>query len=126
MPLPQGGEDTIAYVKARMAGWKVWSFPDIRVAHLRPTGTGGGKSILAARFRQGVAERSLATHPVFFLLKTMRRMVLEKPYAIGGAARLLGYVWAAVARHPTLVPPDVVRFLRREQVRRIIRGNSID
>ncbi len=96
LPLKFGGEDTISCVMARMAGWKAWSFPDIKVVHLRPTGTGATKNILQVRFKQGICEYNLATHPVFFLLKVLRRTVLERPYIVGGLARLAGYIWAAI------------------------------
>jgi biofilm PGA synthesis N-glycosyltransferase PgaC len=56
VPLKYGGEDTCACVMARMAGWKSWSFPELKVVHHRPTGTAGAHGILNARFRQGMCE----------------------------------------------------------------------
>jgi glycosyltransferase involved in cell wall biosynthesis len=126
LPLKYGGEDTIACVMARMDGWKVWSYPNIKVVHLRPTGTGAVKNILSVRFRQGICERNLATHPLFFFLKALRRSFLEKPYIIGGLTRLIGYIWASVRRDEVSIPQNVAKFLRREQLSRVWSRNRRD
>lgn len=125
LPLKCGGEDTIACVMARMNGWKAWSFPDINVIHLRPTGTGVVNNIVSVRFRQGVCGYNLAAHPIFFLLKYLRRSILERPYIIGGNARLTGYLQRAARRDETVLPDKVVEFIRQEHLKRIIRGNKI-
>ena len=125
LPLPYGGEDTISCVMARMAGWKAWSFPDLKALHLRPTGTGQGKDIVAARFAQGICEYNLAVHPLFFLLKVVRRMLIEKPYLVGGLARLAGYGWAGLRGDKTMVPENVVSYYRKEQLSRVFNGNRI-
>ncbi len=126
LPLPWGGEDTISCVMARMHNWKVWSFPDIEVVHLRPTGTGAVNNILSVRFKQGICEYNLRSQPLFFILKIIRRAVLERPYLLGSLFRLSGYVWAALRGDKTILPPDVVTFLRKEQLRRVFRGNAVE
>ncbi len=125
LPLKWGGEDTIACVMARMVGWKAWSFPDIKVIHLRPTGTGAAENILSVRFRQGICEYNLASQPLFFLLKILRRVVLEKPYIIGSLSRLTGYLWAALRRDEIVLPIEVVKFFRKEQLARVFTGNRV-
>lgn len=124
LPLKYGGEDTIACVMARMAGWKAWSFPRLKVVHHRPTGTGNNKRILWVRFNQGICEYSLAAHPVFFILKALRRTLLEKPLFLGGMLRLAGYFWAFIKREEILVPNDVARYIRQEQIGRIFGLNK--
>ncbi len=125
LPLKWGGEDTVSCVMARMHNWKVWSFPDIEVIHLRPTGTGAVNTILSARFRQGICEYNLAVHPLFFLLKVLRRTVLAKPYILGSALRCCGYLWAVIRLDKTILPEEVVTFLRKEQLDRVLKGNKI-
>jgi len=92
---------------------------------LRPTGTGAASSIFQARFRQGVAEYHLATQPLFFLLKCLRRMVLEKPYFLGGLLRLAGYCSTFLRRDNVELSADLIRFIRQEQLSRIFKGNQI-
>ncbi len=123
LPLPYGGEDTVSCVMTRMAGRKACSFQDIKVVHLRPTGTGAAHSIYAARFRQGVAEYHLASHPLFFLIKVFRRMIIEKPYLIGGVLRLAGYLWNFLKRSEIELPKDVITFIRKEQLGRVMKLN---
>ncbi len=125
LPLPLGGEDTCACVMARMKGWKAWSFPDIRVLHHRPTGTGNARSVLRARFRQGLADAGVRSHPLFVLVKMLRRCVLERPYLIGGLLRLAGYSYGCLRGMGADMPADVVESFRREQLSRLLRGNRI-
>jgi len=119
LPLPHGGEDTCSCVMARMNGWKTWSFPDIKVVHRRPTGVGNAKSILRARFVQGRADYGVSTHPLFMIVKSFKRCLLESPRFVSGILRLAGYTYGFLKRDPRQMPPDVARFAREEQLRRV-------
>lgn len=125
LPLESGGEDTIACVMARMEGWQVWSFPNIKVIHLRPTGTGATKNILSVRFKQGICEYDLATHPLFFLLKTIRRALLEKPFLLGGFMRLCGYIYGTIRGNQRVLPPEIINHIRKEQLNRLLTLNKV-
>ena len=125
LPLDHGGEDTAACIMARMRGWKTWSFPDIKVVHHRPTGTGEAGSVLRARFRAGENEYGLGSHPLFVALKCVKRALLEKPYGVGGAARLAGYLSACMRRPARQAPADVRSYYRNEQIVRVVKGNKI-
>jgi len=125
VPLPHGGEDTCACVMARMRGWRTWSFPEIKVVHHRPTGTGNAKSLLRVRFNQGLAEYAMGSHPVFVLAKCLRRCLCERPYGAGGLCRLLGFGFGYCGRESRLIPDEVVRFLRREQWMRVLHLNRL-
>ena len=76
VPLPYGGEDTCAVVKARMVGWNAESFPDLCVQHHRRTASAGG--VLRNRFRVGMMDHSLGYHPAYELMKGARRLA-ERP-----------------------------------------------
>jgi len=120
-----GGEDTIACFTARMKGWKTWSFPDIQVIHNKPVGTGHSKSMLKIRFRQGFGEYFIATHPLFMLVKSLRRCIKEKPYIFGGLARLWGFIYAHFIGESRQIPKELIKYIRKEQFRRIFQGNKI-
>ncbi|MCD4736082.1 MAG: glycosyltransferase family 2 protein, partial [Bacteroidales bacterium] len=125
LPLKYGGEDTCACIMARMKGWKSWSFPDIKVIHHRPTGTGNAKDILRAKYTLGLYEYSLGSHPLFVLIKSLRRCFKEQPYIIGGLVRIMGYL-VSVFRHETRqIPDEVITFIRTEQLGRLINFNRI-
>jgi len=125
VPLRHGGEDTCACVMARMNGWKSWSFPEVKVVHRRPTGTGNAGTLLRARFMQGLCEYGLATHPLFMLVKSMRRSILERPVILGGMLRLAGYVYGFFKHEPRQMPPEAVSYIRRDQFRRVVGLNRV-
>lgn len=125
LPLKYGGEDTCACVMARMYDWKTWSFPDIKTVHLKPTGTGNAKNIIKAKINMGLCEYGLGNLFLFVLLKSLRRMVKEKPYFFGGFARLLGFSLGVIRHGKSTIPKEVIVFNRGEQYRRIISNNHI-
>jgi hypothetical protein len=125
VPLKYGGEDTCTCVMARMHGWKAWSFPELKVIHRRPTGLGHAKSIVRVRFRGGRIEHGLGSHPLFVLTKCLRRSLIETPYLIGAGATLLGFLYASLRGEERQISPEVVRFVRREQLARVLHFNRL-
>jgi GT2 family glycosyltransferase len=115
-PLKYGGEEWYAEVSARMHGWSVRAFSDLKVLHHRRTGA--ADQVLRHRFRQGKMDSSVGSHPGFELLKCARR-IPEWPVAIGAIARLSGFCWSYVTDEPKLVPPEFISFLRNEQKHRL-------
>jgi len=120
IPCKNGGEDSCAEVMARMYGWQTWSFRDIQTIHQRPVGARGDRSILHAQFRQGLADYCLAAHPMFMLFKCLRRCLIEKPYVGSGLARFTGFIYGYLTREQRLIPDSVRRYLRQEQVKRML------
>jgi glycosyltransferase involved in cell wall biosynthesis len=116
LPLPYGGPDAHAEVAARIKGWRVASFLDLNVYHHRRTGSVGG--ILRGWFRQGKMDYSLGTLPSFEIIKLIRRL-LVRPYVIGAAARLAGFLNAYWHREERAVPNEFLVHLRNEQRQRI-------
>jgi Glycosyl transferase family 2 len=116
VPLEYGGEDWRAEVSARMRGWHVQAFSDLKVMHHRPTGT--ADRLLHHCFRQGKMDFSVGSHPVFEFLKCARR-IPEQPIAIGALARLTGFCWSSAKNEPRLVSRQFVSFLRNEQKQRL-------
>jgi glycosyltransferase involved in cell wall biosynthesis len=125
IPMKYGGEDTCACFTARMKGWKTWSFPNIVAIHNKPIGTGHAKSLLKIRFRQGIGEYFLATHPLFMLLKSLRRCIKEPPYGISGFIRMVGFMYAFFLCEPRQIPDELVRYVHTEQLHRVVKGNQI-
>jgi biofilm PGA synthesis N-glycosyltransferase PgaC len=122
LPLNRG-EDTVAEVMARMHGWEVRSFPTPMVLHHRRTGT-GGSSIWLTRFHEGRSEYRLGYHPLFHIAKTFRR-IAERPYLLGSVLRAYGYLWSMLHQDKYLVPDDFVKYIRREQIERLISVFSV-
>lgn len=121
-PLELGGEDWLAQIDARQAGWTVQVLVDQPLLHYRPTSTAGGR--WRGLFRLGLMDASFGSHPLFEGLKCVRRFV-QHPLILGGLARFAGYVWWHASRRRPLLPSDKIRFLRQEQkdkIRAAIRG----
>jgi glycosyltransferase involved in cell wall biosynthesis len=125
VPCPNGGEDTYTEIMARKHGWQTWSFPEIQAVHQKPVGMGDGKSLLRAKFRQGVTDYCLATHPAFMMAKCLRRCLRERPYVGAGLARLAGFAYGHIVREPRQVLDDVRRYVRKEQMTRLLASLGI-
>jgi len=124
-PLRYGGDDSLAEYTARMIGWQTRSFPAYQAIHRRPVGTRGGTSIIKARFYQGRIDYYIGTHVVFMLAKSLRRSLLERPFILGGLARMCGFLCSFFDGSKREVPDDVVSYVRKEQMRRLFNFNHI-
>jgi len=116
-PLKIGGEDALAEILSRMNGWEVISFPEIKVYHNRPTGTGGMK-VYRAKFLRGQEYYTLGYHPFFLILKCIYR-ASEKPFFIGSILVFCGFFWSYIRRNQIKISNDIVKYVREEQLKRI-------
>jgi glycosyltransferase involved in cell wall biosynthesis len=117
VPNRAGGVDWIAVMTARMKGWKVKSFPEKRFHHHRTMGT-AERGVLTALFSYGEKDYYLGGSPVWQLFRVTYRMT-KKPVLAGGLALLFGYFWAALRRMERPVTPELMRFHRREQMKKL-------
>lgn len=117
LPLKGGCVDHVAVVSARMKNWKTRTFTERLCIHHRVMGT-AQRGALAARFKYGIKDYTVGNHPVWELFRTLYQMT-QAPLLIGGVALGSGYAWALVSRAERPVSPEVVRFARREQMRRL-------
>jgi biofilm PGA synthesis N-glycosyltransferase PgaC len=117
VPNPAGGVDWIAVMTARMKGWKVRAFPEKRFHHYRTLGT-AGRGTLGALFSYGEKDYYLGGSPLWQLFRVAYRMG-KKPVLLGGLALLFGYVWAALRRVNRVVSPELMRFHRHEQMKKL-------
>ncbi|RZU39960.1 glycosyltransferase [Edaphobacter modestus] len=114
--LEYGGEDWYAEIRARSKGWHVRALPELKVMHHRVTG--GADSLLRHRFREGKMDFSVGSHPAFELVKCARRFP-EHPACVGTIARLAGFFSSYFNSELPLVPPEIVDFLRKEQMNKV-------
>jgi len=117
VPNKAGGVDWIAVMTARMNGWKVRAFAEKRYHHHRTLGT-AEKGRLAALFSYGQKDYYLGGSPIWQLFRAGYRLA-KPPVLTGGMALLLGYGWAAVHRVERPVTPELMRFHRREQMKKL-------
>jgi biofilm PGA synthesis N-glycosyltransferase PgaC len=113
-----GMEDGIAEITARYHGWKTWSYGDLPVVHHREVGT-VGRSVYKTRFNSGETEYVVGFGFAYHFLRALSRL-FEKPYAIGTVLVMAGYAWAQISRQTMVLPDELVRFIRREQMNRLV------
>jgi glycosyltransferase involved in cell wall biosynthesis len=117
VPHAAGGIDWIAVMTARMRGWKVRSFPDKRFRHHRSLGT-AERTSFAANFSYGEKDYYLSNSPVWEIFRILYRMA-KPPFFLEGFALLLGYCWAAVRRVRRPISPELMRFHRQDQMKKL-------
>jgi glycosyltransferase involved in cell wall biosynthesis len=116
------GWDTIDEVKANMMGWKTYSFPELRLLHHRFTGSAEG--LLRDRVKHGLACYISGYHPLFVAAKCVSRLV-QKPYLIGAAAILYGFLRGYVTRAPRVSDTRMIDYLRTQQLRCLVGMETI-
>ena len=116
------GWDTLDEVKANMLGWSTRSFEDIRIVHRRLTGSADGN--WKNWFKNGRANYITGYHPLFMTAKCLKR-VFEKPVGIGAAGLFFGFMSGYFQRIPQVPDPELIRYVRRQQLRRLFLQKSI-
>jgi glycosyltransferase involved in cell wall biosynthesis len=117
VPNRAGGIDWIAVTTARMKGWTTQSFLEKRFNHYRSLGT-AERGVLAALFSYGEKDYYLGNSPIWEIFRIVYRM-LKQPLLFGGLAVGAGYFSAAIRRMKRAVSPELMRFHRREQMKKL-------
>ena len=117
-PIAGGMEDGIAEITARYHGWKTRSFKDLPVVHHRELGT-VGRSAYRARFSNGLTTYIVGFSFIYHAIRSLSR-VFERPYVLGTILLLFGYMWGLLSRQRKVVPYEIVKFIRREQMAKLL------
>jgi biofilm PGA synthesis N-glycosyltransferase PgaC len=110
------GWDAFDEVKANRLGWQTESFPDIVVLHQRFTGEAGGQ--WGTWVKNGRASFIVGYDPVFLMVRAVSRL-RQKPALTSSAGLLAGYFGSWLKREPRVDDAETIRFLRRQQRRRL-------
>jgi len=116
------GWDTIDEVKANMLGWRSRSFSDVQLHHQRLTGT--AESRWKDFVKIGRAWYVSGYHPIYMASSTVLRM-FRTPYFLGSAGLLYGFISGYLKRIPQVDDPRLIRYLREQQVRRLLGKETI-
>jgi biofilm PGA synthesis N-glycosyltransferase PgaC len=112
--------DGIDFHKARIAGFRTRSFDDeqLRIVHLRLMGS-SDKNIWRGRLRWGRGQWFMGTSLPYILASGLWR-AKEKPYLVGGALIIAGYMQAALERAPRFDDLQFRADLRKWQRQRLL------
>lgn len=116
------GWDSADEIKANMLGWETATFVNLKLYHHRIAGGAYGQ--WSNYVKGGRANYIAGYHPLFMLAKVLRRMFV-KPYGIGAAGLLAGYVDGYLRGVPRIPDKDLVRYLRKEQLNRLLGRPSL-
>jgi glycosyltransferase involved in cell wall biosynthesis len=114
------GWDTIDEMRALMRGFKTQSFRHIRAYHHRPQGQAAGA--WRGYFGKGQTAYYIGYSPVFFLARAAR-VAVTRP--VSALCMMAGYFESQVKRRPTVNDTELISFIRRQQVRRLLMLDSV-
>jgi poly-beta-1,6-N-acetyl-D-glucosamine synthase len=116
------GWDTVDELKANMLGWSTCTFNDIKIVHHRPAGSAYGT--WSNWVKNGYANYMTGYHPLFMLLKCAKRL-FKRPYGIAAIGLFAGFCRGYLKRLPQIDDPELIRYLRREQMKRLLLKSSL-
>lgn len=108
-----GGIDAVAEIMARMKGWEVRSFEELRTFHHKPTGS-GSSNIIRSKLREGTKYHMIGYLPIFHIVRVISRMN-EKPVFWGSLLIIAGYFWAKIRKLKSPLPEEFIAYIRKEQ-----------
>ena len=116
--------DGIDCHQCRMKGWIAcsWDEPELRFVHLRPMGS-SQQSIYAGRMRHGAGQYFMGTGFLYMAASAASRLN-QKPYVLGAAATLWGWLASALQRKRRFEDPQFRRALRAYQRRTLLLGKK--
>lgn len=116
------GWDTIDETRAMMRGFRTRSFTHINAIHHRPLGAADGQwRVLLAG---GRAAYHAGYSPLFLAARAARRS-LSAPVGLAGILLMYGYLGAWLRREPRTAELDLVRFVRKQQRRRLLMMETV-
>jgi len=116
LPL-KNGEDAMAEVMARMHGYRVQTFVDVAVEHLRPTYSQKGNA-LSSRYWEGQMDYINGNHLLFELARSIFRL-REFPWGFSSIFLFTGYCMAWITGVKIAIPTPVRVYLQQEQKQRL-------
>ncbi|MBI2924455.1 MAG: glycosyltransferase family 2 protein [Verrucomicrobia bacterium] len=120
--LSVAGWDTLDEVKANMLGWETRRIPELKLIHLRFTGSADGtwKNAL----KNGRGSYICGYHPLFLFAKCAKRF-FKRPMGVESLGLLVGYVGGCLGSAKRVHDRDLVRYLRSQQLRLLLGKPSL-
>lgn len=116
------GWDTVDEIRANMLGWQTSSFPHLKVIHHRTTHTSSG--VLIGKVHSGRAAYFSGYHPLFMVFRAAKTM-FRPPLILGGIFMMIGFLSGYVKRVPQVGDPSLIRYLREQQMNRLLGRQTI-
>jgi len=115
---PYGHADCVAVASAKMNGWKVQCFPEIRAFHHGLPGY-TVKEKVPDCFKMGQMDYIMGGLFLYQIARCVRRM-FKKPFFIAGLSMLFGYIWAFLKRRNERIPKDLIHYIQSDQKQKLL------
>jgi glycosyltransferase involved in cell wall biosynthesis len=115
--VPAPGWDTLDLIRAQRHGYDTRAFDELPVVHLRGMGRRG--ALREATERLGRISFLLGYHPLYFAAR-VAQYATRPPVLLRSSWLVLGYLAAWRRGEPRIVTAEERRWLRRNQLRRLI------
>ena len=115
------GWDTLDEARAMMLGFHARSFRHITAKHHRPQGAASGWK---ARIAAGFSAYKVGYSPLFMIARAARRS-FSAPFPFAGPLLIAGYLKGYVQRENLSASPELVKFIRKHQLRRLMLRESL-
>lgn len=116
--LESGGIDLIAFLRAREKGWQTRTFTEKVCIHHRKVGSAQHSDKYERLLQTGRKDYMLGSHPLWQLARCVY-VAKSRPYVVGGALTLLGYLIAMLGGVERTMPEDLVKLRQEDQMRRL-------
>jgi len=113
----RAGWDGVDTVRAGMKGWRTGQLEDLKIYHLRTTGTARGEGIKKAGLKYGDVSFYMGGYFWYFLLHVMRLMILYRSLAVGFWT-MAGFFKSLASREPRETK-EFRRYLKRRQLQNL-------
>jgi glycosyltransferase involved in cell wall biosynthesis len=118
-PIKGGGVDHVAVLSCRMKGWRTRTFTEKVCSHHRKMG-GAKHSPVRMKFEIGKLDYALGGHPLWEIFRAAYQLT-RPPLILGGVMISAGYLSSMLRRLEKPISPELVRFRRGEQMKRLRR-----
>jgi len=109
--VPHRGWDTIDEIRAQFKGWDTCHFDDLQFYHLKTEGSGIGQ--LRTNILHGEVFYLTGGSNIFLLFKVIHRMLIGRPFMVGGFMMFWGYMRPLIMNRPRLVNSEEADFYKR-------------
>jgi biofilm PGA synthesis N-glycosyltransferase PgaC len=116
------GWDTIDVTKALMLGFHTRNFEHIPIFHHRPMQSASGRA--QGRLNIGEAAYNAGYSPLFMAARALKH-AFSSPRMSDGALMMFAYLRCWVTRKPIVADPELVKFVRRQQLRRLLGASTV-
>ena len=105
-----------------MLGFQTRNFEHIPIFHHRPMQSASGRA--QGRLNIGEAAYNAGYSPLFMAARALKH-AFSSPRMSDGALMMFAYLRCWVTRKPIVADPELVKFVRRQQLRRLLGASTV-